>query len=373
MPTLALTCNRYWPTWTGSVASSLRRRATSSAPDIDASVLNRTANSSPPRRAIVSQLRSRSDIRRAISRSSASPYSWPRASLTSLNWSRSTIRSPTGAPVRSASMRARVRRSCSRARFGSPVRASWVAWWRNASAVRARLVMSSSEIPTHRSGSGTARIEKISSTPASWTNGSSCGSPLATTSLMSPRKASVTEMRSAIRCPMARSSRSARALAAGLAALSTKLERSVGSVIWMTTRAIGMPSTKSEYCRTVASASHRAVSSTTMPRRRTTRPVPSRVTRTRFCSRRTRPHASVTRKWTSTSCPPATSCCPSTNTERSSGWTRDRKNSGSSTRSRSKPSRSTTCLLRKSAGPAGPGASHTAASMPLTSSSNRSR
>ena len=93
-------------------------------------------NSSPPIRPTRSSGRMFSRSRSATATSSSSPMLWPIVSLTSLNRSRSrnsratdgSLGSPVGpSPVRSVS--SSVRYWCRYTRLGSPVRASWVAWW----------------------------------------------------------------------------------------------------------------------------------------------------------------------------------------------------------------------------------------------------
>ena len=112
------------PSWrTGSLSTRSRSAATASAASADGRSRSRTANSSPPSRAMVSTERVAADSRPATVRSSSSPAAWPRVSLTCLKWSRSTRSSAQSPPV---SMASRVR-VCSRVRFGRPVRASWAA------------------------------------------------------------------------------------------------------------------------------------------------------------------------------------------------------------------------------------------------------
>ena len=87
----------------GDLAAELAR-----APGVSsATVASRSApcgstmpNSSPPSRATVSSVRSDSVSRRPTIRSSSSPAWWPRVSLTSLKWSRSTSTSAPRSPVR---------------------------------------------------------------------------------------------------------------------------------------------------------------------------------------------------------------------------------------------------------------------------------
>ena len=72
----------------------------------------------------------------ATCRSSSSPAAWPRLSLTSLKWSRSRKQHRHRLALGAAAARACSSASSSRARFGSPVSASWNAWWASWTAVR---------------------------------------------------------------------------------------------------------------------------------------------------------------------------------------------------------------------------------------------
>ena len=87
-----------------SVTSSTRSATLAGARSTSALVVRRSANSSPPRRAMVSHSRSSRRSRSAKATSRRSPAWWPRASLTSLKSSRSSSSSATGSPVRRASL-----------------------------------------------------------------------------------------------------------------------------------------------------------------------------------------------------------------------------------------------------------------------------
>ena len=100
---------------------------------------SRTANSSPPSRATTAPSGTQPPIRWPTISSSTSPTSWPNASLTSLNLSRSRS-STTGTSAESESSSSGSAaswasacsiRSVSSTRFGSPVSVSWVASCRN--------------------------------------------------------------------------------------------------------------------------------------------------------------------------------------------------------------------------------------------------
>ena len=86
-----------------------------------------TANSSPPRRATVSRLRTQRRISALTCSSSWSPTSWPHASLTTLKWSRSTYSSAL-LPASSCSDSAtRCSRASNSTRLTRPVSGSCVA------------------------------------------------------------------------------------------------------------------------------------------------------------------------------------------------------------------------------------------------------
>ncbi len=84
-------------------------------------------NSSPPRRATVSAVRSSEDRRSLTCLSSVSPELWPSVSLTFLKLSRSRYSIATLCAPRRAAAADCSKRSRARLRLGSPVSASWVA------------------------------------------------------------------------------------------------------------------------------------------------------------------------------------------------------------------------------------------------------
>jgi hypothetical protein len=88
------------------------------------SPLRTATNSSPPIRASTSPSRTCRCIRAATTRSTSSPASCPPASLTRLNPSRSTTRTPIARFGRCRSASTRVRRYV---RLARPVNGSWVA------------------------------------------------------------------------------------------------------------------------------------------------------------------------------------------------------------------------------------------------------
>ena len=90
-----------------------------------------STNSSPPRRATVSMSRTTLLSRCATTLSSSSPARCPSESFTSLKRSRSSKMTANVWPCRSASTMDWLMRSSIKTRFGSPVRASWVAKCRN--------------------------------------------------------------------------------------------------------------------------------------------------------------------------------------------------------------------------------------------------
>ena len=125
-----------------------------------------TANSSPPEPGdhVGGRRPAAPASRRLSSMSSRSPWSWPRASLISLNWSRSMTSSATGSRVcdeRRSDWRSRSVR-CER--LGSPVSPSCRAWRRSTSAAVTCSVTSCSETPTEPPGSGNtlARVDGAS-------------------------------------------------------------------------------------------------------------------------------------------------------------------------------------------------------------------
>jgi len=72
--------------------------------------------------------RTQPTTRRAASRSSWSPCSWPSVSLTSLKWSRSISISTMACPERCAALAAMSSRSLNMRRLGSSVSESKLAW-----------------------------------------------------------------------------------------------------------------------------------------------------------------------------------------------------------------------------------------------------
>ena len=114
------------------------RWATSSGPTESDSPSTSTTNSSPPNRPTVSPSRRMLVSRLATRRRSWSPAAWPRVSLTSLKLSRSRKRADTGAFSRRSRSIICSSRSRISARFGSPVRESWKAWY-SSCAVRLRM------------------------------------------------------------------------------------------------------------------------------------------------------------------------------------------------------------------------------------------
>ena len=137
----------------GRPSASSTRCASSSAISSPSMPSMRMANSSPPRRATVSPSRMAPTMRRPASTSSSSPAEWPTLSFTSLKRSRSrnsTAKPRAGLPPAAmrplrATVIASVRRSSNCWRLGSPVSASWRAWWvRRCSARRRSPICSSS-------------------------------------------------------------------------------------------------------------------------------------------------------------------------------------------------------------------------------------
>ena len=110
----------------GSRSTCRIRSATASA-----SPSTSTTNSSPPSLPTVSVSRSTPEIRLATARSISSPDSCPSVSLTSLKPSRSMNIAAGSKRSRRARESSCSARSMISARFGSPVSASWSAWWRS--------------------------------------------------------------------------------------------------------------------------------------------------------------------------------------------------------------------------------------------------
>ena len=128
IPMLAATCRRS-PATSNGVSSALTSFIAACEADSWSPTPGRMmANSSPPSRATVSEIRSSSRSLAATCLRSWSPAWWPRVSLTSLNPFRSIKRSAIRCPSRRPTRIAFESRSCSRTRFGSPVRVSWSTW-----------------------------------------------------------------------------------------------------------------------------------------------------------------------------------------------------------------------------------------------------
>ena len=102
----------------------LEHPATASRPRRPSTSGSSTPNSSPPRRATVSAVRSVVLSRSATSWRSTSPWWWPSVSLTSLKWSRSMIITASPPPRRSAARSACWMWSRNSTRLGRPVSAS---------------------------------------------------------------------------------------------------------------------------------------------------------------------------------------------------------------------------------------------------------
>ena len=169
MPTLARV-NSSWPSITNGCSSpAWMRAAIVCASSGSSGSSTRTANSSPPRRATVSELRTQPSSRLATWRSSSSPAACPSESFTVLKSSRSTNRTAMPRPWRRVRATAWRTRSSNSERLGSAVSGSWKAWWRSWSS---RLVRS----PTSRT---------VTTSP--WTDASSVrSSQLASTSTEPP-------------------------------------------------------------------------------------------------------------------------------------------------------------------------------------------
>ena len=95
-----------------------------------------TANSSPPRRAAMSEARRTEWRRSPTATSSASPAAWPRLSLTSLKSSRSTNSTIGTIPLGSAASRREATTWVNSDRFARPVSGSCEAWWWSSSLSR---------------------------------------------------------------------------------------------------------------------------------------------------------------------------------------------------------------------------------------------
>ena len=135
------------PTAASTTSATSRRTADS--------VGTMTPNSSPPSRATRASSTAPSAVRRRLDTvvRRVSPASCPSESLTTLNRSRSTNRTPNGSPsARAASIRSR-----NRARLGSPVRTSWEAWCRSRADISRRSVTSRETARIPRSSPASSR------------------------------------------------------------------------------------------------------------------------------------------------------------------------------------------------------------------------
>ena len=134
IPMLAPTLALIWCRRNGLSTSVTRRWATSVAAPSSTSI-STTPSSSPPRRTTVPRFPTTADRRGPSWRSSSSPAGWPKESLISLKWFRSTKRNARrrGAPGFSASPAKKVSSTwVSWRRLPSPVSSSVLAWrWRS--------------------------------------------------------------------------------------------------------------------------------------------------------------------------------------------------------------------------------------------------
>ena len=121
------------PSRTGTSSWARMRSTTRATPSRSIGPFSRRTNSSPPRRAAVSAGRRQPRRRSATVRSSTSPASWPKVSLTGLKPSRSRYRTAGQMRVRPAVSTACRTRSRNRVRLGSPVSGSCSAWCRSCS------------------------------------------------------------------------------------------------------------------------------------------------------------------------------------------------------------------------------------------------
>ena len=122
-----------------------------------------TANSSPPSRAAVSDLRMLATRTPPIDWSSASPAEWPRRSLASFRPSMSRNRTATCSSVRalrSSAWSSRLRKS---ARLPRPVSESWNAWYDSSSASRSRSVTSWPDTMSPPTEGSSTRLTRASS------------------------------------------------------------------------------------------------------------------------------------------------------------------------------------------------------------------
>ena len=141
MPMLAYTCSQRSCQGRRQLSMASRMFSATCSASVRLQAVSSTANSSPPRRATVSVLRTWACSRRATSTSMRSPVAWPAVSLTALKWSRSMKRAQQGRP--SAAARRSLRRRSNSRRFTSSVSASCVDTQDSASRwLRARLTSS---------------------------------------------------------------------------------------------------------------------------------------------------------------------------------------------------------------------------------------
>ncbi len=127
MPTLVDTWTSSVPSWNGPSSAVTIFCAMSPTWVAGVSSVRIRQNSSPPKRATTSDARTTDLMRRATSISSWSPLAWPRLSLTSLKWSRSSSSKAMPSPLRCACLLACCQRSSRMRRFGRPVSASKLA------------------------------------------------------------------------------------------------------------------------------------------------------------------------------------------------------------------------------------------------------
>ena len=114
---------------TGSTNVSSKWSANTHASEESRMSAQMMTNSSPPKRATLSDLRHELESRLATSRSTWSPTWWPKRSFTTLNRSRSRKNRASERPVRWLMARLCSRRSSSSARFNRPVSGSYMAWY----------------------------------------------------------------------------------------------------------------------------------------------------------------------------------------------------------------------------------------------------
>ncbi len=138
-----LACITTWRPWNSNGERS-DSRIRSAARRVPSSVVSssRIANSSPPKRAVVSSGRMTARSRSATATSSWSPASWPRLSFTVLKSSRSEKSTETAPWLRACRASACATRSRKRARLARPVSESWKAWCCSWSSSCFRSVMS---------------------------------------------------------------------------------------------------------------------------------------------------------------------------------------------------------------------------------------